>query len=296
MKKYALLLLLLTTVFIGCKNALELEAEKKVKENDEQIQAYLIAQKLSAKKTATGLYYIITPGSGTRVAKAPEQVTMHYLTRRISDNIAIDSTAQAANKPDFFPFGIGYRIAGLEEGIALMKEGDKATFLIPSHLSYGSKVFDVLPAYSVIRMDVTFVSSRTEDEQIEEYIAKNKLTVTEKTDKGLRYIVTKASTADSTLKTGQVITVKYSGALLREIRKIQDSKFVYSTVFDSGTFNFTLGAGKVVEGFDTGVSKMRVGGKAKLIFPSAIGYADKGSGDIPPYTPLMFDIEILSAK
>lgn len=126
--------------------------------------------------------------------------------------------------------------------------------------------------------------SGAEEEQIESYISTKKLVVTEKTSSGLRYIRTLASTGAS-LIAGQTITVKYAGRLLSDKQ------------FDAGTFSFKLGAGQVVGGFDEGIAKMKVGEKATIIFPSSLGYGSQGAGStIPANAPLVFDIEVVSAK
>ncbi len=125
-----------------------------------------------------------------------------------------------------------------------------------------------------------------ENQKIEEYIITKKLTVTEKSSTGLRYILTKANAAGAKLVKGQYVTVNYAGRLLSDKQ------------FDAGTFGFTLLGGQVVPGFDEGIAKMRIGEKATLIFPSVLGYGSSGSGSgtIPGYAPLIFDIEVVSAK
>lgn len=124
-----------------------------------------------------------------------------------------------------------------------------------------------------------------ENQKIEEYISLKKITVTEKTTSGLRYIVTKANSVGSKVVNGQTISVNYAGRLLTDKQ------------FDAGTFSFVLGSGGAIAGFDQGIAKMRVGEKATLIFPSALGYGSRRQGaDIPAYSPLVFDIEIVSAR
>ena len=125
--------------------------------------------------------------------------------------------------------------------------------------------------------------SAPEDEQIEAYITSKKLVVTEKTSSGLRFIRTAASTGAMAM-VGQTVSVKYAGRLLSDAQ------------FDAGTFAFKLGAGSVIKGFDEGIAKMKVGEKATLIFPSSIGYGTSGAGSIPANAPLLFDIEVLSAR
>ena len=125
----------------------------------------------------------------------------------------------------------------------------------------------------------------TEEQQIENYIKNNNLAVTEKTSSGLRYILTKANTGGASVKIGQLATVKYTGKLLTD------------RTFYAGTFSFNVGTGQVIAGFDEGIAKMKVGEKATLIFPSSLGYGSRGAGaDIPPNSPLLFEIEVVSVK
>lgn len=124
-----------------------------------------------------------------------------------------------------------------------------------------------------------------ENQKIESYIAAKKLVITEKTTDGLRFILTKANTSGAKVVNGQTISVAYAGRLLTDKQ------------FDAGNFSFVLGAKGAIDGFDKGVSKMRVGEKATLIFPSALGYGTRSQGsDIPAYSPLVFDIEVISAR
>lgn len=127
--------------------------------------------------------------------------------------------------------------------------------------------------------------SGTEDEQIESYINSKNLAITEKTSSGLRFILTSPNEAGAVLATRQNVTVKYAGRLLSDKQ------------FDAGTFSFILGVGQVVGGFDEGIAKLKVGEKGTIIFPSSLGYGSRGAGgDIPGNSPLIFDIEIVSAR
>ena len=93
---------------------------------------------------------------------------------------------------------------------------------------------------------------------------------------------------------GAEVLVHYTGWVYDK-----DAKDHHGTQFDSsrdsGTpFSFTLGAGRVIAGWDQGVAGMRVGGTRTLLIPAALGYGARGAGDdIPPNVSLVFDIELL---
>jgi peptidylprolyl isomerase len=89
---------------------------------------------------------------------------------------------------------------------------------------------------------------------------------------------------------GQTVRVHYVGTLM------DGTKFDSSR--DRGQpFEFPLGEGRVIPGWDEGVKTMRVGGRRKLIVPPALAYGEQGAGDkIPPNATLIFDIELLGLE
>ena len=95
-------------------------------------------------------------------------------------------------------------------------------------------------------------------------------------------------------KTGQVCVMHYTGWLYDNGAK--GAKFDSS--LDRGEpFEFQIGMGQVIKGWDEGVASMKVGGKRTLIIPPQLGYGARGAGGvIPPNATLIFDVELLGVK
>jgi len=89
---------------------------------------------------------------------------------------------------------------------------------------------------------------------------------------------------------GKKITVNYTGTLTNGI------KFDSSLNPGRTPFEFTLGAGEVIQGWDQGFAGMKVGGKRKLIIPPSMGYGSADMGAIPPNSTLVFEVELLGVE
>ena len=110
---------------------------------------------------------------------------------------------------------------------------------------------------------------------------------------GLQIIDTQVGTGPSPKK-GQTVVVNYTGWLYTNGKK--GTKFD-SSVDHGQPFEFPLGMGQVIHGWDEGVATMKVGGKRTLIIPPALAYGSSGAGGvIPPNATLIFDIDLLKLK
>ncbi len=127
--------------------------EKRVAEAKARAEAEM--EKLAAgfEKTSTGLRYkMIQEGSGTKAEKS-KTVSVHY-EGSLTNGQVFDSSYRR-NQPIDFTLGIGQVIPGWDEGIGLLKVGDKARFVIPSHLAYGSAgAGGVIPPDATLIFDV----------------------------------------------------------------------------------------------------------------------------------------------
>jgi peptidylprolyl isomerase len=96
-------------------------------------------------------------------------------------------------------------------------------------------------------------------------------------------------------KQGQTAVVHYTGWLYTNGAK---GKKFDSSVDRGQPFEFPVGAGRVIKGWDEGVATMKVGGKRTLVIPPQLGYGERGAGGgvIPPNATLIFDVELLGVK
>jgi len=115
----------------------------------------------------------------------------------------------------------------------------------------------------------------------------------QKSPTGLQYEDVKAGSGAQP-KAGQTCVMHYTGWLWENGAK--GEKFD-SSVDRGRPFEFPLGQGRVIKGWDEGVATMKVGGKRNLLIPPSLGYGARGAGGvIPPNATLFFEVELLGIK
>ena len=115
----------------------------------------------------------------------------------------------------------------------------------------------------------------------------------QKSPSGLQWEDVKVGSG-ATPKTGQTCVMHYTGWLWEEGAK---GKKFDSSVDRGQPFEFPLGQGRVIKGWDEGVATMKVGGKRTLLIPPQLGYGARGAGGvIPPNATLLFEVELLGVK
>jgi peptidylprolyl isomerase len=94
--------------------------------------------------------------------------------------------------------------------------------------------------------------------------------------------------------TGQICVMHYTGWLYENDQKGRK----FDSSLDRGQpFEFPIGMGRVIKGWDEGVASMKIGGKRTLIIPPELGYGARGAGGvIPPSATLIFDVELLGIR
>jgi peptidylprolyl isomerase len=234
--------------------------------------------------TESGLRYaIIEEGDGTE-AEAGNIVQVHY-TGRLEDGAQFDSSLDRG-QPIQFALGAGRVIPGWDEGIALLREGDVARFIIPPELGYGATGSGgVIPPDATLVFDVELVRvlppSPAEPTAVDEgdYVT---------TDSGLQYYDIVEGTGE-TPEAGQLATVQYT-LWLEDGTKLDSS-------LDSGqALVYQVGAGQLFPGLEEGIATMKVGGQRQLVIPPELAFGATGSGPIPPDTTIIFEVELESLQ
>lgn len=203
-----------------------------------------------------------------------------------------------------------YKGGTINDALQLLHKGDSLHFKIDARLFYeqtrdmkmpealkvGDKVvFHVrlkeIQTFAKVeeeRQKLHYTSSREEMIDLQHYLEMTNTTV-EPSENGLYYVETVKGEGKKA-ENGKRVVVHYTG------------KFINGQIFDSSLrrnepFEFTLGAGEVIQGWDEGVLNMQEGSEARLVIPSNMAYGKAGAGDvIPPYSTIIFEIELLEVK
>ena len=260
----------------------------------------------SYEETASGLQYRFIRQLNSDAPKPePTNILTVKMAYYINDSLLFNSD-QMGN-PMQFPLMEPQFGGDFYEGLAMMSEGDSASFLCPAD-SIFLKVFRVrsmpefVKADAVMRFEIGLERIQTEEAyqnekmaavqtQIDEsnqklaaYISERNINV-QPTESGLYYIEIQKGNGKKP-RDGQKVKVHYTGTLLGGM------KFDSSLDRDQA-FEFVLGMGQVIQGWDEGIGMMEEGGKATLILPQHLAYRDRAAGIIPPFSPLVFEVELI---
>jgi peptidylprolyl isomerase len=231
----------------------------------------------------SGLKYIIVDkGRGIKVDSGMK-VKVHY-TGFFEDGKIFDSSVERGEAIEV-TIGKGKVIKGWDEGITKLHVGDKARLLIPYSLGYGETALGPIPAKSNLIFDVEILGAESTVAAVP-YDVKGKDTIATAT--GLKYIIVTAGTGTQAVS-GKTVKVHYTGYFT-------DGSIFDSSVERGEAFEFVLGAGKVIAGWDEGVALMKVGEKIRLIIPYTLAYGADDYGPIPGKSTLIFDVELLDVK
>lgn len=256
------------------------------------------------------------------------KLSLAYKTNK--DSVLFDSKNKNPNGTNFieFPLGKSTFKGSFEDALVMMSVGDSASFMINADSVY-LKTFKAktLPPYIVKGTMLNFevklekitakeIADKERQQKMEEqkamtelrkneepkafakYLEANKIS-TKPTASGLYYIEkTKGKGPKPTI--GSKVLVNYTGRLLdgTVFDTSDEATAKQAGIYTEGRsytpIDFPLGQGQVIPGWDEGIALMSAGAKGQLIIPSSIAYGEQGAGPIPPFSPLVFDVELVS--
>jgi len=253
---------------------------------------------------------------------------MEMIYTNEKDSVLFDSRKQ--KQAIMVPLEQPSHKGGIEEGFAMLSEGDSASFIVSAD-SLFLRTFKApkLPPFIIAGTGIKFflklnavrtkediekerekmnaeraakldVLKKEEAGKLEAYL-KEKGIKTKPLPSGLIYIETKAGSGPVP-KDSSNIKVNYVGRLIdgtlfdTNNEKIAKAENKYQEGRPYEPFSFQLGVTPLIPGWTEGMRQMKAGGKATLIIPSSIGYGEADQGIIPPYSTLIFEIEMLEIK
>ena len=300
MKFYSFIITLICSlIFFSCESkesdvslsdASSLDSSAPSTEASSKIREFSNEKSDSVKKEATidfqnlintdsGLQYMdLVLGDGETPNKG-DKIEVHY-TGTLEDGTKFDSSLDR-DRPFTFTLGVGQVIKGWDEGLATMKIGGKRKLVIPSELGYGSRATGKIPANSVLIFEVELLNVVKAFKDSDFDLPGREVL----TDSGIRMIVHKEGSG-VTPKKGQTVKVHYT-LILENAERIQ------STHDRGKPFEFQVGEGKVIKGWDESLMLMKKGAKNTVIVPPELGYGERQLGPIPSNSILIFEIELV---
>lgn len=264
-------------------------------------------------QNANGLYYKLqTIGDGKLKPKSGDylQLVMTYKTEK--DSVFLETNSFNETGMVILPFQHSSFKGSFEEGLITMSEGDSSSFIVNSDSLFAKFFKAPVPLFlasdSVVKMEVKLYKilnneqytqelrrfcQLIEDRDIEEQRKLRTYLDTNKTrfsvlKNGMYYIPMRQGSG-SCATSGDLLKINYKGYFLNGKQ--------FESTYDRGQpLEFTLGEqGQVIKGMESAISLMNEGEKAKFIIPSQLAYGGVGSstGIIPPYTTLVYEIELV---
>ena len=264
----------------------------------------LFAQAQGLKKTPKGIeYQIFNRKPNARPLQMNDIVEARFEMRNYKDSLLVSNDVKggkvipATNSAD--PLDVLQFLAVGDSAVCYISVDSISKYTqrpLPSYVPNGTKVkymFLIKDVKSQQEFDaeqqLKMKAKTTEQNKLFAEYANSKQLKPITTASGLQYAITKLGTGAKPIA-GQSVTVHYRGTLL-------SGQEFDSSIGRNQPFTFNIGQGAVIPGWDEGVMLLPIGTKATLLIPSELAYGERGAGaNIPPNSPLIFEIELLDAK
>lgn len=259
------------------------------------------------KTTETGLLYKFHKKGDGKVNPKEGDFLDLIMVYGTGDSVLFDSRTLPTKQTMHVPMQASVFQGDIYEGLAMMKVGDSATFGLVSD-SVWTKLFRMpspppsMDTLDYIYFDISLNAILTEEEMRQQMEAEAAVAQAEEetvmmeylrenypdaipSETGLFYHRIQIGKGDQP-KPGSSVKVHYTGYLL-------DGTKFDSSVDRGQPLEFPIAQGRVIAGWDEGISYMRKGETGVLIIPSKLGYGERGSGKIPPFSTLVFEVELI---
>jgi FKBP-type peptidyl-prolyl cis-trans isomerase len=274
------------------KEAMKMESRK-------ALEDYVANNNINVTPESSGVYIIpLEKGKGRCPVKG-EKVELDFSATLLNGQL-VGSTFDSPEKFSFV-LGEGYTIPGWEEIVPKMHLGERVKAIIPFDMAYGEHSVGEIPAYANLVYDIKLLKITTAAElQAEAEKAMKALreeseraffeylkayNITDYTASGL-FFAKSVVTEGAQPQKGQTARIKFDASYL-DGTPLGDSEQL------GGQYDLVYGEGKVLKGLEEGVGLMRVGEKARFVLPYTLAYGANPYGNIPAYSNLVFDVELL---
>ncbi len=334
MKRKPLFLLLFTlglVTFFAC----EKEIDESESDELLRLDAYMSIHYSDAKPISSGLYHIpIESGSGKKVENG-HYILFDYTGQNLDDYVFETTHADVALLHEIHKPRINYSpqykllstknisiIPGMHKGFLQMSEGDSARLIMSSAHAYGENSHSGLSPYSSIIVDIRLKKVVTdpeafEKEQTENYLAENysELKIEDIYTDGVyileNELVSNEEEEDEEeneeeyhqeIVDNDIVNIYYTGRLLdgwvfdTNIAAVAIENSMYETGNEYLPLSVEIGSSSFIKGFSLALKQLKTHSKATVILPSEFSYGADGTSTIPPYAPLIFELEILGKR
>ena len=311
-KIYPIFIVLAAIVLISaCKE--DTEERDRTEQELRFFNLYVGANYPGETPQANGLYFIEHKAGTGSFPDSDDWLLVNHVCYKIPgdivyesyiENVAMDNHLDPDTTAIYGPYKLlnGSRNEGLTEGLTLMREGAQVTMFFTSDLGYGVEGNENITPYQSLKYEIELLKVIKDIDvyelaRIDAYLdtVPQYDTIHDPESDAIMYYIVDHATNGTPVVNDSLVEIGYKGYLM-------DGR-----VFDASTadnpFNFKVGNGDVITGWDLGLPRLRVGEKARFIIPYQMAYGETehiplGSRlrAIPPYETLIFDIEVISVE
>ncbi|XP_041830148.1 peptidyl-prolyl cis-trans isomerase FKBP10 isoform X2 [Melanotaenia boesemani] len=208
------------------------------------------------------------PESCARMSVVGDYIRYHY-NGTFLNGVTFDTSYQRNSTYNTY-IGMGYVIAGMDQGLLGVCMGERRRIVIPPHLAYGEKgAGNVIPPSAVLVFDIHVIDFHNPNDKVQ------------------IQTISKPEVCNDTTEVNDLVHYHYNCTLV-------DGTLLFSSHDYDNLQDAVLGADRVIDGLDEGLRGMCMGEKRQITVPPHFGHGEKGASGVPSSAVLIFDIEMVS--